>query len=264
MKTAVVTIASPLEKRYLKEFVAWHIDVLKFNKVFIYANDWPIETSWSFLGEYAYAVCIIRIGGLCQQLNAYNDFINVFGAGFDWAAFIDVDEFICLKKDTGISQFLAKYDNANAVAVNWKLFGSNGKEHYEDLPVIQRFTKSQIGVNQHVKTLVHLSRQRQGMMFFNPHFANAIAATPEGLPVAGPFNPRGTDNIAYIAHYATKSKDECFERRSYRRADTGIPRDNLEAFFEEHNRNDVDNYDLQEKFSKICKKLSICDLTKSN
>lgn len=249
MRTAVVCIASPLEERYLKEFVSWHIDVLKFDKVFIYANDWQEDTDWTFLGQYLYNIAIIRMDGPCMQLNAYNDFINIFGSGFDWAAFIDVDEFIYLRKDASISSFLKRYDDAIALALNWKLFGSSGKEHYEDLPVIQRFTMSQIGVNQHVKTFVNL-KFRNNIKFLNPHFVNALAYSPERLPVIGPFNKIGTDEIAYIAHYITKSKEECVERRQYRRADCGLPRENLEDFFKEHNRNEVNTNDLYEKYIK--------------
>lgn len=250
MKTAVVCIASPLEEKYLKEFVAWHIDVCHADRVFIYANDWPIEQSWAFLGDYAYNVAIIRLDGPCQQINAYNDWLQTFGCGYDWAAFIDVDEFICLKKDKDISTLLSRYDDVAALAINWKLFGSNGKEHYEDLPVVHRFTKSQVGVNQHIKTIVNL-KYRKNISFLCPHFVNIVATSPEGIHIAGPFNPRGTDDIVYIAHYATKSKDECIERRQYRRADCGTVRDNIDAFFDEHNVNDVDNFDLYNKTKKV-------------
>ncbi len=41
-----------------------------------------------------------------MQLKAYNDFIDNKKNDFDFAAFIDVDEFICLKKHRSISDFL--------------------------------------------------------------------------------------------------------------------------------------------------------------
>lgn len=50
--------------------------------------------------------------------------------------------------------------------------------------------------------------------------------------------------MPYIAHYITKSKEECFERRSGARADTPTPREDIEGFWNEHNINEVENFDV--------------------
>ena len=50
--------------------------------------------------------------------------------------------------------------------------------------------------------------------------------------------------MPYIAHYVTKSKEEFIERRSRVRADTPTPRLDLEGFWNEHNVNEVDNFDV--------------------
>ena len=51
-------------------------------------------------------------------------------------------------------------------------------------------------------------------------------------------------SMPYIAHYVTKSKEEFIERRSRVRADTNAARPDLEGFWNEHNVNEVDNFDV--------------------
>lgn len=68
--------------------------------------------------------------------------------------------------------------------------------------------------------------------------------------VIGPFNDFGLDHPREleIDHYVTKSREECRQRRSFKRADTGTPREEgWENFFNQHNKNDIDESEIHYK-----------------
>ena len=85
MKIAIVCIAKD-EDHYLREWLDYHNNI-GFDDIYVYQNN------WSFKEEVPDFVHLIDWPGEVQQLNAYNDFISKFNKEYDWALFIDVDEF---------------------------------------------------------------------------------------------------------------------------------------------------------------------------
>ncbi len=61
-----------------------------------------------------------------NQLTAYNHAVQNFISPFEWAAFIDGDEFIVLRQHTTIHDFLFDFKDEVAVSLNWYAFGHNG------------------------------------------------------------------------------------------------------------------------------------------
>lgn len=238
MKVALVCIAKD-EDHYLREWLDWHFNI-GFDTAYVYCNDWqphmavPPNTN------------IIYWPGKVQQLNAYNDFLAKYSKDFDWAAFIDVDEFICTGKFDDIKSMLNDYKDYFALGLNWKLFGTSGYDKADyTVPVVDRFTHSQMGFNEHIKTLLNLKNIRNQFLqndvhFINPHFV-AIAVrsyftirADKREFVHGPFTQfkeQAPAGMPYIAHYVTKSKEEFYIRRSKIRADTASPRENIDEFF---------------------------------
>ena len=188
-----------------------------------------------------------------------------YAIGVDNCAFIDLDEFIKVRSGRKLSEILAKYNKAPALCINWRLFGSSGIEKVEDAydpdpldittrySVLDRFTKCEKVLNQHVKQIVNLNYFR-GLNrlpeFLNPHFTNFGAVNLQGQFVFGPFNQTNLTNVQEVElnHYITKSKEECRIRRSHRRADTGgLREEGWEKFFNDHNKNDIDESELEWK-----------------
>ena len=149
------------------------------------------------------------------------------------------------------------------LSVNWRLFGSNGLEKVEEIydpdplditdrySVLQRFTKCESKLNQHVKQLVNIQLFREKNLpiphFMNPHFTNYLSFSTDGFPVQGPFNTNHLDKVHELElnHYAVKSKEECKLRRTYRRVDTGEVLDcGWESFFKDHDKNDIEEQSL--------------------
>lgn len=139
----------------------------------------------------------LELDGRAKQLEAYNNFLKYHSSEYDWAAFFDVDEMLCLKHISDVKTFLASYDNYNAVAVNWRLFGNNAHIciHDNDYSLINRFRMAEYTCNKHVKTIVHTSKTcSMDVSFVNPHFVKQAVNddftvnTAKTKFVHGPFN----------------------------------------------------------------------------
>lgn len=245
MRTALVCIANN-EDDYIEDWIDYH-HKLGYDDIFVFMNDWryrsPDKNSF-----------FIPLDGEAMQLNAYNFFLNNYRNNYDYATFIDVDEFMTLKKHDNVKDFFENYVDYPCLGINWKLFGSSGLKTKDNRPVWNRFKMSQIGVNKHIKTSVNIKLCRDKKLnprFVNPHFCDISGISPEGAQIIGPFNYAGSDNIAYIAHYITKSEEECRERRSRRRADMPTPREEgWEQFFKAHDINEVENNDVIKIYDK--------------
>src|SRR5690606_38250847 len=75
------------------------------------------------------------------QWVAYEDGLAKLRDRADWIAFIDLDEFVVIPEHASIQDFLADYGHLEAIAINWKMFGSSGHEKHEPGLVIERFTR---------------------------------------------------------------------------------------------------------------------------
>ena len=253
MKIALVAIAKD-EDNYLREWLDYHFKI-GFDDAYVYCNNWQPHIA------VPKNTHLIDWPGEVQQLNAYNDFISKFSKDYDWALFIDVDEFFVPNQFKDAKEAFAYYKDYYGIGFNWKLFGSNGLEKADySKGVIERFTKSQNGLNKHIKTAINFKKCNEMSIidyvrFCNPHFVGIAIRYFFTMRadlmkyVMGPFSEidmfsTKTWDKPYIAHYITKSKEEFLERRSRVRADTNSARSNLEGFWNEHNLNEVDNFDV--------------------
>ena len=86
---------------------------------FAEVTDWPGDPTARWPGRNlqtkTYAHALARVIGKC-----------------DWITFIDVDEFIVLRRDEHIHAFLSRFGDSGSVRLNWHVFGHNG--YYDDPP----------------------------------------------------------------------------------------------------------------------------------
>lgn len=270
MKSCAVCIAKN-EEGYLDEWLEWNFAV-GFDKCVVYLND------WKYFGEHLLdpRVQWEVLDGEARQLDAYNGFLRTRSKDYDWAAFLDVDEFFYPNGNGKVNQILEEYDNCLAVAFNWKLFGgSNVQWDGKDRRLTTRFLRSQKGVNKHVKTFVNLSLCRkmglldEGYIWFNnPHclyqacVQKFTISADRNYWVMGPFNGQLDDNptgagIPYIAHYFCKTRGEWEEKKVRGKADT--PKASPywarpDSDYDRHDYLDVENTDLLQIGQSILKK----------
>jgi hypothetical protein len=258
MKAALVCIAKN-EDNYILEWIAYH-QKLGFDSIFIYQNNWQFPINIK-------GVHTIEFNGECQQLPAYNHFIENYSSSFEWVAFIDVDEFFVLKKHSGIKDFLVDFkDVQGGLAINWVMFGSNGQTDVKNgnYAVLSRFTRCAKSPNRHIKSILRIKRIETSnwlqrlfssgqtkVRMINPHFPNIALLDTRREKVEGPFNPGGPVDLLQINHYFIKSSAEFRVRNARVRADQAGYR-NISSFDDGARvANDVEDFNDMEDFTAL-------------
>jgi hypothetical protein len=227
MKIALVCIAKD-EDNYINEWVDYHLK-LGFDKIYIYENDWTSSIVQP-------NVITTPVNGTRQQIPMYNHFINQYKNEYDWVAFLDVDEFIVLKKHNSIHELMEQYPDTLALGINWVLFGDNNKTFNGEYSVLERFTKRQEVVNDHIKSIVN--PKQVIMMNVHSHVGQCIDTNGKMINNP-PFNPNGPIDVVQINHYFTKTKEEFVKKINRGRADIGTYRDISD--FDKHNINEIED-----------------------
>ena len=94
------------------------------------------------------------------QTQAYDDFADRHRHNWTWAAFIDLDEFINPFGHDSLPEWLDKFDNASAIALQWMNFGPSGHETPPPGLLIEAYTtrfNDMHAMHGHVKTIVRMA-----------------------------------------------------------------------------------------------------------
>lgn len=223
MKTAICAIAKN-ENAYINEWVSYHLD-LGFDKIYLYDNN---DDSTPFVGDFIDrkdAVVIKKwkdYNRYADQITAYNDFIEHDARKYDWCAFIDIDEFICLNVPT-ITDFLDDAPIDSNVVLNWRVYGDCGVIEGDELkPVRLRFLQEKRTMDYAIyKSFVNF-KEHPDYRAISPHCVTAEELYENVPCVDSRFEKVICDcggriiasyddirqNKCYIAHYQTKSLSE--------------------------------------------------------
>jgi hypothetical protein len=145
--TRLIVTAMKNEAPYLLEWVAYH-RLIGFDRFLVYSNDCADGTD----------VLLDRLDALGLVTHERNDRIDRKGVQWTaldratshpltqaaaWVLVADCDEFVNVRAGAGhLDDLLAAVPEADAVALTWRLFGSNGVVGIEDRPVIAQFTRA--------------------------------------------------------------------------------------------------------------------------
>lgn len=210
MKVALVCIAKN-ENNYIEEWVKYHLK-LGFDHVFIYENDWvcPLEMD---------NITKIQNPGKVKQLDSYNQFILNYKGQYDYAAFLDVDEFLVLKKHKNVKEFLGEYGNKNGIGINWNFYGSNGKLTRENdvNSQLKQFILKDKRINHHIKCILNLNSNGKMVL---PHNPDIPLKNTNGKWFSGPYNEDMVDDVVIINHYFHRTFEDWKIKSSNGRADS--------------------------------------------
>lgn len=84
-----------------------------------------------------------------------------------WMLYLDADEFLILNDFKDVKKLLKAFPHADALGVNWLLFGSNNHFNEPDGLILDNYTRSELKVDDHIKTFV---RPKEVTQATNPHF----------------------------------------------------------------------------------------------
>lgn len=240
-----------LEGPYIYDWVRYHL-ALGFEHVYLYDNSSPDNSAEEARRAGGDRVSIEPCPGHPVQETAHLRCLRAHQTDCRWIAFLDIDEY--LVTHAPLVETLQAYEEYPALCPHWVLFGSNGLDDFDARPVPLRFTRSQADVNQHVKSIVDPVRTRTDHWVTAHRFFHSGAPVDENRKPIAEFDsipPNPTGNILYVAHYVTKSKAECWERRSRPRPDTGEYRYNVPEFFAAHDRNEKENLDVVNAWTRF-------------
>lgn len=267
------------EREYIIEWLAWHL-IAGFDKFYIADNG-------SSDGSLALLEALEQLGFIhliyqpvqphSSQIKAYERILQSAAGDCDSLMFIDADEFICHESFIDGEEYkklrmLLESPSVGAVALTWRLFGSSGKESFDNLPVTERFdhhaeyyqsrlVKSIVKIAYVSHMSVHYGKLQPGFDYVDAQgkviddFITFKDGQPEKAAVSG-MRAIACSSPIMINHYVIKSKQEFIEKK-VRRGDAmlGVNYQRSMDFFREHDRNEI-KFDLPtEKLGRLKDKM---------
>ncbi len=230
MKIALVCVAKD-EDNYIKEWIDYNLKV-GFDDIFIYEDEWHCNVK----NDKVHLIYKERKNKNAvtknPQVTVYREFCKKYWKEYDWAAFFDIDEFLCLKKWKNVKQMCEEYNDCPGIFINWRLFGDNNLKCVENnnYQVISRFTKCQKHLSKTGKTIVNFKilKDQFDMHCHNIQNSKLNVVDLNKNEVISVNNLNVKDTLlekAYLNHYRSKTFEE-FKIRSIRNIE-GIGRPDL-------------------------------------
>jgi hypothetical protein len=242
----------------IAEWIAHHL-LLGFDKIFVFDHLSIVPISNKLTNKFGSNVIINRVDGvgnikipLMKEAAKISEKENA-----SWMLYLDADEFLCLNNYNNVKTFLSKYTFADALGINWLMFGSSGHIQQPKGLITENFTKSDAILNQHVKSFV---RPKEILNIYNPHnykirLPSRYYAATNNTMLMNPFNKTNktfTKVSAYIAHYLIQSEEEYYRRKGRPMDDGSGNKTGLYTNIHK-SHNIVPNNQLQYKYSQKIK-----------
>jgi hypothetical protein len=256
--SSAILFTNSRDEPNISEWVAHHL-LLGFDKIIVFDHLSNIPISSSIKTNFNGKLSIIRVGGSGNiKIKLMQDAIDIAKTGnYSWMLYLDADEFININGFDNIKDFLGVFKDADAIGINWLMFGTSGHKEQPKGLITENFIRSDLRLNSHVKSFV---RPSCAVRVVNPHYfiiGNPLRyySSNGTFMKMGPFNNQPLPFInsrAYIAHYYTQSEEEYIRRKS-RMLDDGnvINVTNNPEIHKIHNN--FTNNQLQNKYSKKIK-----------
>lgn len=129
------------EAKYLVEWLEFH-RLIGVDHIFLY-NNFSEDNYLNVLQKYITEgfVSLKEWPYEKGQISAYEDCYKRVKSQSKWIMFLDLDEFICLKYETNIKDWVLKYERYPSVILYWLMFGTSGKiEDDSQKIVIEQYT----------------------------------------------------------------------------------------------------------------------------
>jgi hypothetical protein len=245
------------ELRGLVEWLA-HYKALGFSDFLIYDNSSDDGTT-EMLAALDVAGELVHMDwphsmGERPQRKAYGHALKHSDA--DWLAFFDADEFLFLRHDRNIGDFLSRFDDdVSAIAVNWIVFGSGGQKTWRAMPVTERFTDALLptAAESHQVKAIGRRTRLTGIGIHRVPIAAGRYVTPSGQDATftGLTSSVAPEtSVAALHHYAVKSLEEFGEKKARGHANSHRPevkRAKLDARFADFDAGGAYNDDLAQR-----------------
>lgn len=203
---------------YLKEWIEYHL-LIGVQHFYLY-NNFSQDDYLKILNKYINEGIVTLIDWPFEkgQMDAYNHCYIKFKDETNWIAFLDLDEFICLKKENDIKDWLVKFEIFPAIVIYWLMFGTNGKLKLDKSKlVIEQFTNCWENIRNVGKIIFNTSFEPHKIYHHHIYAKFKILGrsiripmiNEEGRFIVNPgFEEVPSKSTIQINHYWSKSIDE--------------------------------------------------------
>jgi len=186
----LLVTATRNEAPYICEWIAYH-RIIGFDHFLVYTNNNTDESlvilkALSDAGIITYFENILSVGESPQKTAFTKATRWIHEKQPDWIMTLDPDEYFFPKKTNNLDEFLASCEQASgqsidAIAINWRIFGSSGLQYKGLGFTMERFlqaSKSGYPENRIFKTLFKYNENLTGMGPHRPFYRKGVV---EGL-----------------------------------------------------------------------------------
>lgn len=215
------------EAPYLPEWLAFH-QTVGVEHFYLYDNgstDGSADVARLAGGD---AVTIVNWPGRLRQLEAYGDALVGLCGETQWAAFIDLDEFLFSTSYLPLPAVLREFEALPAVGACWAIFGTSDIREPQPsvLDAYRRRAVAEDSRHRHVKSIVQPDLV-PAQVPANPHVFRCKTFDTELRTLDGAFAREVTWSLLRVNHYWSKSIAEARAKEKVPRADTGEMRSGL-------------------------------------
>lgn len=222
--TEVVLLTKTYNLQDFKDWLHWHLDVVKFDHAHIFDNESSVDIK-SVCDSYGDRVSYEKVVGWPNQYGLYNRYINERSRAW-WVLPIDDDEYLWMKNFSNVNDmilhYLKKWPSMNKLSIRWKnMFPANVNEERGNRSLMEfckntneEWAKLFDGGNLPIKTFVlttrHIHYSLETAETHNPIIEGKESYMCNGVRVKGNWFRTGpfTDNDLRLLHYQFKSKKE--------------------------------------------------------
>lgn len=200
------------ETPYLIEWVEHHLKI-GIDHFVLYDNNSTIpvkQTLDQFVKKGIVEVIDCPITNT-PQLKAYTHCLYNMHGQTKWIAYIDLDEFIILKKHSDIHYFLSEFDEYAGVCMNWVIYTANNHITQPEGPVMLNYTEASpddFPPNKHIKSIVRPNYVHTFLSSHYPIYDDDYYAVNEKFQYVPNAFSDFFNEIIQLNHYFTKSFDE--------------------------------------------------------
>lgn len=243
------------EDNYIDDFVSIHKHLGVEFFLFFDRSTNPLSERYKGRSD----IEIIHFPEPNRHAHAWREGVKHLTGRSRWVQFIDIDQVVVPMQTNDIKVMLQNYEGTPALSLNWHTFGSSGRETEppQGVSTYEAYTKRAVNlepINNHVQSIVQVERAEH-RTWDNPHFPplnGQLQWNTAKQPFSGPFNIPPTQDIGFIAHYYTRSKEYWANKLAKLRADTGTPFGTMEDF-DNHQKylNVVDDNTVKDIWNRV-------------
>ena len=222
------------EDNYIDDFVTIHKHLGVEFFLFFDRSDNPLSERYKGRDD----IQVIHFPEPNRHAQAWREGVKYFQGKSKWVQFIDIDQVTVPMKTNDIKVMLQDYEAWGALGLNWHSFSSSGNETEPAAGVstYQAYTKrteANAPINNHIQSIVQVDFA-QSVVWDDPHHPTMnpgqIQVNEKKIKMSGPFNIPSSQDVGFIAHYYTRSREYWAKKLAKMRADTGTQGGSLAEF----------------------------------